>query len=174
LATTFTRPSAPTAWKAIPACGLPAAVGQAASSSLRPPAGLMVQKCLRARCFRLLNHQLYQSTPAEKLRHLVPWRLTTAASGNWPTATAVHLPPIILAARRSLRRLERGGTVIGLFDHRSLRGEHGNFAPGRTLFWLQRRCNRSRNNDLRVREQRLIDLVWKNRDLAVATHSAKS
>jgi sigma-B regulation protein RsbU (phosphoserine phosphatase) len=66
----------------------------------------------------LLNHQLYQSTPAEKYATLFlgvydgERRQLTYSNGG-------HLPPIILAEDGSLRRLELGGTVVGLFDHRS-------------------------------------------------------
>src|SRR4029077_16854356 len=62
----------------------------------------------------LLNHQLYQSTPAEKYATLFLGvydgheRKLTYSNGG-------HLPPIILAEDGSLRRLDGGGTVIGLF-----------------------------------------------------------
>jgi sigma-B regulation protein RsbU (phosphoserine phosphatase) len=64
----------------------------------------------------LLNHQLYISTPPEKYATLFLGfydgrdRSLTYSNGG-------HLPPIILSQDGSIRRLESGGTVVGLFDH---------------------------------------------------------
>lgn len=62
----------------------------------------------------LLNRHLFQSTQPEKYATLFlgfyddeKHRLTYANAG--------HLPPIVLGADGSVRRLETGGTVVGLF-----------------------------------------------------------
>src|SRR5205809_8088907 len=62
----------------------------------------------------LLNHKLYKSTPMEKYTTLIlgmyedrERRLIYSNGG--------HLPPIILGEDGSMRRLDRGGTVVGLF-----------------------------------------------------------
>ena len=66
----------------------------------------------------LLNHQLYDSTPAEKYATLFlaiydgQQRTLTYSNGG-------HLPPLILGSSRSIRRLDQGGTVVGLFDDKS-------------------------------------------------------
>src|SRR5260370_21399999 len=64
----------------------------------------------------LLNHQLYESTPPEKYATLFlgiydgrTHRLTYSNGG--------HLPPILIGADGVVRRLESGGTVVGLFEH---------------------------------------------------------
>ena len=61
----------------------------------------------------LLNHQLYESTPPEKYATLFlgiydgrTHRLTYSNGG--------HLPPILIAENGAVRRLEAGGTVVGL------------------------------------------------------------
>jgi len=63
----------------------------------------------------LLNRHIYQSTQPEKYATLFlgfydddTRRLTYSNAG--------HLPPIILSQNGEIRRLETGGTVIGLFD----------------------------------------------------------
>ena len=66
----------------------------------------------------LLNHQLYLSTPMEKYATLFlgyydgrSRRLTYTNGG--------HLPPLIIGEHGVVRRLQQGGTVVGLFDNLS-------------------------------------------------------
>ena len=66
----------------------------------------------------LLNHQLYDTTPPEKYATLFLGiydghlhRLTYSNGG--------HLPPILIGKDGAVRRLEAGGTVVGLFDNMS-------------------------------------------------------
>ena len=115
----------------------------------------------------LLNHQLYQSTPAEKYATLFLGiydgheRKLTYSNGG-------HLPPIILGEDGSVRRLEQGGTVIGLFDRRSY--EEGSVALRRgELFLAYSDGVTEPENDFgEFGEQRLIDLVWEHRDQPLA------
>src|SRR5258707_10762238 len=68
-----------------------------------------------AELLTLLNRQLYHTTPMEKYATL----FLGAYDGLSRTITytnAGHLPPIILSADGSVRRLDQGGTVIGLFE----------------------------------------------------------
>ena len=69
-----------------------------------------------------------------------------------------------------MRRLELGGTVIGLFDRRSY--EEGSVALRRgELFLAYSDGVTEPENDFgEFGEQRLIDLVWENRDLPLAPH----
>ena len=112
----------------------------------------------------LLNHQLYQSTPAEKYATLFlgvydgEQRQLTYSNGG-------HLPPIILAEDGSLRRLERGGTVVGLFDHRSYEESSVSLRCGELFLAYSDGVSEPENDFGEFGEQRLIDLVWKNRDL---------
>lgn len=64
----------------------------------------------------LLNHHLYKTTQPEKYATL----FLALYDGNRRQVTysnAGHLPPLILGADRSIRRLDIGGTVVGLFEH---------------------------------------------------------
>ena len=62
----------------------------------------------------LLNHQLFQA-PMEKYATLFlaiyeeDGRRLTYSNGG-------HLPPIILSEQGSVRKMDRGGTVVGMFD----------------------------------------------------------
>src|SRR6266852_7332441 len=147
-----------------PSLRLPVAVGQTSSSTLALASGLEGAEVSSGTLLSLLNHQLYQSTPAEKYATLFLGvydgheRKLTYSNGG-------HLPPIILAEDGSLRRLERGGTVIGLFDHRSY--EEGSVAlrQGELFLAYSDGVTEPENDFGEFGEQRLIDLVWENRNL---------
>jgi len=119
----------------------------------------------------LLNHQLYQSTPMEKYATLFLGiydgreRKLTYSNGG-------HLPPIILGEDGSVRRLEQGGTVIGLFEHRSY--DEGSVALRRgELFLAYSDGVTEPENDFgEFGEQRLIDLVWEHRAQSLPRISA--
>jgi sigma-B regulation protein RsbU (phosphoserine phosphatase) len=93
-------------------------VGAGAAGGLALPSSSTGAELSSGAMLSLLNHQLYQSTPAEKYATLFlgvydgRQRKLTYSNGG-------HLPPIILGADGSVRRLEQGGTVIGPFDRRS-------------------------------------------------------
>ena len=114
----------------------------AGGSGLALASTLERRRVVFRRLLSLLNHQLYQSTPAEKYATLFLGvydgreRKLTYSNGG-------HLPPIILGEDGSVRRLEQGGTVVGLFDHRSYEEAIGRAAPGGTLPGLQRRRDRA-------------------------------
>jgi sigma-B regulation protein RsbU (phosphoserine phosphatase) len=115
----------------------------------------------------LLNHQLYHSTPAEKYATLFlgiydgqERRLTYSNGG--------HLPPIILGGDGSVRRLECGGTVIGLFDRRSYEEDSVALRGGDLFLAYSDGVTEPENDFGEFGESRLIDLVWKNRDLPLA------
>ena len=77
----------------------------------------------------LLNRHLFQSTQPEKYATLFlgfyddqKHRLTYSNAG--------HLPPIVLAPDGTVRRLETGGTVVGLFHDRDYEEETVELYPG--------------------------------------------
>jgi sigma-B regulation protein RsbU (phosphoserine phosphatase) len=77
----------------------------------------------------LLNRHLFQSTQPEKYATLflgfyddLNQRLTYSNAG--------HLPPIVLSRDGSVRRLEKGGTVVGLFPDRDYEEETVELYPG--------------------------------------------
>jgi len=145
----------------------PLAVGATASSSLMSASGSPRAEMSSGPMLSLLNHQLYQSTPAEKYATLflgiyesLERRLTYSNGG--------HLPPIILGEDGSVRRLECGGTVIGLFDRRSYEEDSVALRGGDLFLAYSDGVTEPENDFGEFGESRLIDLVWKNRDLPLA------
>jgi sigma-B regulation protein RsbU (phosphoserine phosphatase) len=112
----------------------------------------------------LLNHQLYQSTPPEKYATLFlgvydgQQRTLTYSNGG-------HLPPIILGERESIRKLDCGGTVVGLFDERSYEEGLVELRCGEIFLAYSDGITEPENDFGEFGEQRLIDLVRENRDL---------
>jgi sigma-B regulation protein RsbU (phosphoserine phosphatase) len=112
----------------------------------------------------LLNHQLYHSTPMEKYATLFlatydgeDRRLTFANAG--------HLPPMLLGANGSIRRLEDGGTVVGLFDDINYDEGSAQLHPGDIFLAYSDGVTEPENDFGEFGEPRLIELVQENRDL---------
>jgi phosphoserine phosphatase RsbU/P len=115
----------------------------------------------------LLNHQLYESTPPEKYATLflgiydgLTQRLTYSNGG--------HLPPILISEDGSIRRLEDGGTVVGLFDNMTYAEGAVDLHPGEIFVAYSDGVTEPENDFGEFGEQRLIDLVRDNRHLPLA------
>jgi len=112
----------------------------------------------------LLNHQLYESTPAEKYATLFlgiydgRGRRLTYSNGG-------HLPPILIAADGSIRRLEAGGTVVGLFDQVTYDEGSVEMRPGEIFLAYSDGVTEPENEFGEFGEHRLIELVNANRRL---------
>ena len=141
----------------------PVAVGGAAGLRARSSAveGAEVSPAL---LLSLLNHQLYQSTPQEKYATLFlglydePTRSLIYSNGG-------HLPPIVIAESGALCRLDRGGTVVGLFDHLSFEEGSVPLKRGDIFVAYSDGVSEPENDFGEFGEERLIDLVRQNRDL---------
>jgi sigma-B regulation protein RsbU (phosphoserine phosphatase) len=112
----------------------------------------------------LLNHQLYESTPPEKYATLFlciydgrSHRLTYSNGG--------HLPPILIGQDGSVRRLEAGGTVVGLFDNMTYDEGSVEMHPGEIFLAYSDGVTEPENEFGEFGEERLIDLVRENRHL---------
>ena len=110
----------------------------------------------------LLNHQLYMSTPLEKYATLFlatydddARRLTFSNAG--------HLPPLLLNSAGQIRRLEHGGTVVGLFEE--VRYDEGTVQmhDGDIFLAYSDGVTEPENEFGEFGEERLIDLVQENR-----------
>src|SRR5579872_2230979 len=112
----------------------------------------------------LLNHQLYISTPAEKYATLFlatfdgRRKVFTYSNGG-------HLPPIILHRDGSLTHLDRGGTVVGLFDDCIYDEGSIHLDPGDLFIAYSDGVTEPENDFGEFGEERLIDLVRENREL---------
>jgi phosphoserine phosphatase RsbU/P len=112
----------------------------------------------------LLNHQLYESTPPEKYATLFlgiydgrTHRLTYSNGG--------HLPPILISENGAVRRLEAGGTVVGLFDNMLYDEGSVQMHPGEIFVAYSDGVTEPENEFGEFGEERLIDLVSVNRHL---------
>ena len=106
----------------------------------------------------LLNRHLFQSTQPEKYATLFlgfyddeKHRLTYANAG--------HLPPIVLAADGSVRRLETGGTVVGLFPDRDYQEETVELYPGDIFVAFSDGITEPENEFGEFGEDRLIETI---------------
>jgi sigma-B regulation protein RsbU (phosphoserine phosphatase) len=128
------------------------------------PVGIEVSP---AALLSLLNHQLYESTPPEKYATLFlgvydgrSHRLTYSNGG--------HLPPILVSKDGSIRRLEAGGTVVGLFDNLSYEEDAVEMRPGEIFLAYSDGVTEPENDFGEFGEQRLIDLVRDSRHQPLA------
>src|SRR5262249_51490590 len=115
----------------------------------------------------LLNHQLYESTPPEKYATLFLGTYD-GETRNLTYSNGGHLPPIILGEDGSMRKVDCGGTVVGLFDNISY--EEGSMQLRRDEIFLAYSdgVTEPENDFGEFGEHRLIELVRENRHLPLA------
>ena len=148
----------------IPAQSVPAAVGVASESGMVTASGHLANDVSPASLLSLLNHQLYESTPAEKYATLFVGvydgnsrRLTYSNGG--------HLPPVILREDGSVARLETGGMVVGLFDNLEFEEGTVQLKRGDIFLAYSDGVTEPENDFGEFGEQRLVDLVRENQHL---------
>jgi len=112
----------------------------------------------------LLNHQLFESTPAEKYATLF-LGIYDGRSHRLTYSNGGHLPPILISKDGSVRRLEAGGTVVGLFDRMTYEEDSVEMNPGEIFLAYSDGVTEPENDFGEFGEQRLVDLVRENRDL---------
>ena len=112
----------------------------------------------------LLNRHLFQSTQPEKYATLflgfyddLKHRLTYSNAG--------HLPPIVIAADGSVRRLETGGTVVGLFSDCEYEEETVELYPGDIFIAFSDGITEPENEFGEFGEERLIETISTYRHL---------
>jgi sigma-B regulation protein RsbU (phosphoserine phosphatase) len=112
----------------------------------------------------LLNHQLYHSTPMEKYATLFLASYDGEAR-QLTFSNAGHLPPLLLGESGSIRRLEHGGTVVGLFDEITYDESTVPMRAGDIFLAYSDGVTEPENEFGEFGEARLVDLVQENRDL---------
>jgi sigma-B regulation protein RsbU (phosphoserine phosphatase) len=80
-------------------------------------------------------------------------------------SNAGHLPPIILAPDGTVRRLETGGTVVGLFHDRDYEEETVELYPGDVFIAFSDGITEPENEFGEFGEERLIETVAAYRHL---------
>jgi len=112
----------------------------------------------------LLNHQLYESTPAAKYATLF-LGIYDGATRRLTYANGGHLSPILISEDGSSRLLDCGGTVVGLFDNVSFPEATVQLRPGDVLVTYTDGVTEPENDYDEFGEERLIQLVRENRHL---------
>jgi phosphoserine phosphatase RsbU/P len=140
----------------------PVAVGVAAGNATMLAGGIEGAEVSPAALLALLNHQLYESTPQEKYATLFlanydgqSRRLTYSNGG--------HLPPVIISPDGSIRRLETGGMVVGLFDNLSFEEATEQLEAGDIFLAYSDGVTEPENDFGEFGEPRLIELVREQR-----------
>ncbi|HXY51560.1 MAG TPA: SpoIIE family protein phosphatase [Terriglobales bacterium] len=151
----------------VPQLREPMAVGGRARAGTRRPTAIEGVETSPAMLLCLLNHQLFQSTPQEKYATLFlavydePSRSLTYSNGG-------HLPPLIIGPSGGIRRLDQGGTVVGLFDRLSFDEGSSPLKPGDIFVAYSDGVTEPENDFGEFGEERLIDLVRGNRTLPLS------
>jgi len=142
-------------------------IGAGALTGSSFPSTLQGVEVSPAALLTLLNRQLFESTPAEKYATLFlgiydeqERRLTYCNGG--------HLPPVILDGNGNVRRLDQGGSVVGLFDRQVYDEATVQLYRGEILLGYSDGVTEPESDFGEFGEERLIELVQENRDLPLA------
>ncbi len=143
---------------------VPGSVGAMRSSApLSSGNGVLSPASLMA----MLNRQLYGSTPAEKYATLFLC-IYEGRTRQLTYCNAGHLPPIVFGQDGSMRRLECGGTVTGLFGDVTYDEATVELRPGEMLLAYSDGVTEPENEFGEFGEERLIQLVRENLDAPLA------
>jgi len=112
----------------------------------------------------LLNRQLYKSTPPEKYATLF-LGFYDGHSRELSYSNAGHLPPFILGQDGSIRRLDTGGTVIGLFESVDYEEATVELRPGDIFGAFSDGITEPENEFGEFGEERLIETIEAHRHL---------
>ena len=127
-----------------------AAVGAAGGSGLMLASESRGAEASPATLLTLLNHQLYESTPAAKYATLF-LGIYDGATRRLTYTNGGHLPPILISEDGSSQLLSCGGTVVGLFDNLSFPEATVQLRPGDVLVAYTRWGDRTGKRLWRVR-----------------------
>ncbi|HEV2645823.1 MAG TPA: SpoIIE family protein phosphatase [Acidobacteriaceae bacterium] len=120
----------------------------------------------------MLNRHLYRSTQPEKYATLFLAHYDSDAA-QLTYSNAGHLPPFVLGRDGTVRRLDCGGTVVGLMD--GMRYEEGSVAlrPGDLLVAYSDGITEPENDFGEFGEERLLEVVARYRDQPLHVISAQ-
>ena len=112
----------------------------------------------------MLNRQVYRSTPLEKYATIF-LGIYEGSSRQLTYCNAGHLPPIILADDGSVRRLDQGGSVIGLLQGLHFEEATVELRQGEIFIAYSDGITEPENEFGEFGEERLIELVRENQHL---------
>ena len=124
------------------------------------------------RILSLLNRHLYRSTQPEKYATLFLAHYD-AATAQLTYSNAGHLPPLVLGLDGKIRRLDCGGTVVGLMD--GMRYEEGRIQmhSGDILVAYSDGVTEPENDFGEFGEARLMEVIARYRDQPLHVISAQ-
>lgn len=143
------------------------AVGSSSNSEIIMASRAQGAEVSPGKLLALLNHQLYQSTPQEKYATMF-LGFYDGLKRQLTYSNAGHLPPILLRSDGSTRRLDCGGTVVGMFDDCTYPEASVELYDGEIFLAYSDGVTEPENDYGEFGEQRLIELVWANRHLSLA------
>jgi len=115
----------------------------------------------------MLNQQIYRSTPTEKYATMF-LGFYDARSRELTYSNAGHLPPMLIGRDGSVRSLETGGLVVGLFGDVTYPDDSIQMEPGDIFLAYSDGVTEPENEFGEFGEERLIQLVQENRHLPLA------
>jgi sigma-B regulation protein RsbU (phosphoserine phosphatase) len=115
------------------------------------------------RILSLLNRHLYRSTQPEKYATLFLAHYD-ARSAMLTYSNAGQLPPLILGRDGVVRRLDRGGTVVGLMDGMRYEEDRFQMRPGDIFVGYSDGVTEPENDFGEFGEERLMEVVRRYRD----------
>jgi sigma-B regulation protein RsbU (phosphoserine phosphatase) len=115
------------------------------------------------RILSLLNRHLYRSTQPEKYATLFLAHYD-AASARLTYSNAGQLPPLVLGQDGSIRRLDQGGTVVGLMDGMHYDEDSFHMQPGDILVAYSDGVTEPENDFGEFGEERMMEVVSRYRD----------
>ncbi len=118
----------------------------------------------------LLNRHLYRSTPPEKYATLFLAHYEGTQS-RMTYSNGGQLPPLVLRADHGITRLDKGGTVVGLMDGMSYDEGTVHLRNGDIVIAYSDGVTEPENEFGDFGEERLLEVVGRNRHLPLATIS---
>jgi sigma-B regulation protein RsbU (phosphoserine phosphatase) len=115
------------------------------------------------RILSLLNRHLYRSTQPEKYATLFLAHYD-AASSLLTYSNAGQLPPLVLSMDGKVRRLDKGGTVVGLMDGMSYEEDRFRMQTGDILVAYSDGVTEPENDFGEFGEERLMEVVARYKD----------
>lgn len=124
------------------------------------------------RILSLLNRHLYRSTTPEKYATLFLAHYD-AATAQLTYSNAGHLPPLVLSGDGKIRRLDVGGTVVGLMDGMRYDEDRFQMKSGDILVAYSDGITEPENDFGEFGEERLMEVVALYRDQPLHVISAQ-
>jgi sigma-B regulation protein RsbU (phosphoserine phosphatase) len=115
------------------------------------------------RILSLLNRHLYRSTQPEKYATLFLAHYDVA-SAMMTYSNAGQLPPLVLSRDGSIRRLDKGGTVVGLMDGMMYEEDRFKMQPGDIMVAYSDGVTEPENDFGEFGEERMMEVVARYRD----------